>query len=64
MCRSARLSLQVSRICVGARNIKYLKFDIRFHLHPDVKIMKTQDEKSILVELENSGWKVHAVGRP
>ena len=36
---------------------KNLKFDIRFHLHPDAKVMKTQDNKSILVELEEEGWK-------
>ncbi len=36
---------------------KDIKFDIRFHLHPDVKVMKTQDNKSILIELEDEGWK-------
>ena len=36
---------------------KDVKFDIRFHLNPDSKVMKTQDNKSILVELENEGWK-------
>jgi len=34
-----------------------LKFDIRFHLEPDVKLMKTQDNKAILIELNNEGWK-------
>ena len=34
-----------------------VKFDIRFHLDPDSKVMKTQDNKSILIELENEGWK-------
>ncbi len=34
-----------------------LKFDIRFHLEPNVKLMKTQDNKAILIELENEGWK-------
>ena len=37
--------------------IKNIKFDIRFHLDPRTKIMKTQDNKSILIELENEGWK-------
>ena len=32
-------------------------FDIRFHLSPDTKVMKTQDNKSILIELEDEGWK-------
>ncbi|MDA9665318.1 heparinase II/III-family protein [Candidatus Pelagibacter sp.] len=38
-------------------NSKNIKFDIRFHLNPDAKVMKTQDNKSILVELEDEGWK-------
>jgi uncharacterized heparinase superfamily protein len=33
------------------------KFDIRFHLEPNVKLMKTQDNQSILIELEDEGWK-------
>ena len=33
------------------------KFDIRFHLTPNVKLMKTQDNKSILIELDDEGWK-------
>ena len=38
-------------------NSKDIKFDIRFHLHPNAKVMKTQDNKSILIELEDEGWK-------
>ena len=34
-----------------------IKFDIRFHLDPSSKVMKTQDNKSILIELEEEGWK-------
>ena len=34
-----------------------IKFDLRFHLEPLVKLMKTQDNKTILIELENEGWK-------
>ena len=34
-----------------------IKFDIRFHLEPNSKVMKTQDNKSILIELEDEGWK-------
>ena len=33
------------------------KFNIRFHLDPSTKVMKTQDNKSILIELEGEGWK-------
>ena len=36
---------------------KDIKFDIRFHLNPNSKVMKTQDNKSILIELEDEGWK-------
>ena len=34
-----------------------IKFDIRFHLEPDGKLMKTQDNKAILIELNDEGWK-------
>ncbi len=34
-----------------------IKFDIRFHLEPNVKLMKTQNNKAILIELEDEGWK-------
>ena len=37
--------------------INNLKFDIRFHLEPNVKVMKTQDNKSILIDLDGEGWK-------
>ena len=33
------------------------KFDIRFHLEPGVKLMKTQDNRAILIELQDEGWK-------
>ena len=33
------------------------KFDIRFHVEPSVKLMKTQDNKTILIELFEEGWK-------
>ncbi|MBD1164862.1 heparinase II/III-family protein [Pelagibacterales bacterium SAG-MED13] len=33
------------------------KFEIRFHLEPSVKLMKTQDNKTILIELNDEGWK-------
>ncbi len=33
------------------------KFDIRFHVEPSVKLMKTQDNKTILIELYDEGWK-------
>ena len=36
---------------------KEIKFDIRFHLDPNSKVMKTQDNKSILIELGEEGWR-------
>ncbi len=44
------------------KNFKNSNFEIRFHLEPNVKIMKTQDGKSILIELENEGWKFSSPG--
>ncbi len=34
-----------------------IKFDIRFHLGPNIKLMKTQNNKAILIELDDEGWK-------
>ena len=42
---------------LGAKKNSNLKFEIRFHLEPGVKLMKTQDNKSILIELDDEGWK-------
>jgi uncharacterized heparinase superfamily protein len=42
---------------IKKKKFKSTNFEIRFHFEPGVKITKTQDEKSILIELENSGWK-------
>jgi len=39
------------------KNNYNLKFDIRFHLEPNIKLMKTQDNKSILIELDDEGWR-------
>ncbi len=39
------------------KNFKPTNFEIRFHLVPEAKVTKTLDEKSVLIELENSGWK-------
>tara|TARA_Y100000817_G_C16855496_1_gene543821 strand:+ start:1290 stop:2918 length:1629 start_codon:yes stop_codon:yes gene_type:complete len=39
------------------KNFKSSQFDIRFHLSPESKLTKTQDEKTVLIELENSGWR-------
>ena len=42
---------------IKKRNFKSSNFEIRFHLMPGTKITKTYDGRSILIELENSGWK-------
>ena len=42
---------------IKKRNNYNYKFDIRFHVEPKVKLMKTQDNKTILLELNNEGWK-------
>ena len=42
---------------ISKNDIRNLKFEIRFHLEPDVKLMKTLDGKSILIELDGEGWK-------
>ena len=42
---------------ISKKNISNLKFDIRFHLNPSAKIMKTQDNKSIFIDVKNEGWK-------
>ena len=36
---------------------KKLKFDIRFHLNLSSKVMKTQNNKTILIDLEEEGWR-------
>ena len=37
---------------IKKRNFKSSNFEIRFHLEPNIKIMKTQDGKSIFIGLE------------
>tara|TARA_B110000008_G_scaffold273820_1_gene308680 strand:+ start:4 stop:1635 length:1632 start_codon:yes stop_codon:yes gene_type:complete len=45
---------------ISKNDIKNLKFEIRFHLEPNIKIMKTQDNKSILIDLDGEGWKFNS----
>ncbi len=35
---------------------RQIKFNIRFHLYPNSKVMKTQNNKFILIQLEDEGW--------
>lgn len=37
-----------------------LKFEIRFHLEPSTKVMKTQDNKSIFIDIDGEGWKFNS----
>ena len=36
---------------------KEINFEIRFHLDPKTRVMKTQDNKSIYIECNNEAWK-------
>ena len=42
---------------IKKKNFKVTNFEIRFHLLPNIKVTKLQDNKSVLIELENSGWR-------
>ena len=46
----------IDKIIKKKTNRNY-KFDIRFHVEPNIKLMKTQDNKTILIELHDEGWK-------
>ncbi len=41
-------------------NFKKSIFSIRFHFMPNAKLTKTQDNHTVLIELENSGWKFYS----
>jgi uncharacterized heparinase superfamily protein len=45
---------------ISKNSLKNLKFEIRFHLEPNIKTMKTQDSKSILIDLDGEGWKFNS----
>ena len=45
---------------ISKNGVKNLKFEIRFHLEPNIKIMKTQDNRSILIDLDGEGWKFNS----
>ncbi|MDC0216342.1 heparinase II/III-family protein, partial [Candidatus Pelagibacter sp.] len=47
---------------IKKNNFKSSNFEVRFHLDPSHKIMKTQDGKSILIDIENEGWKFTSEG--
>ncbi len=41
-------------------NFKKSIFNIRFHFIPNAKLTKTQDNNTVLIELENSGWRFYS----
>ena len=45
---------------ISKNDIRHLKFVIRFHLDPGVKVMKTLDNKTILIDLDGEGWKFNS----
>ena len=45
---------------IKKKNFKPSNFEIRFHLMPNAKVTKTLDNKTVLIELENSGWKFYS----
>tara|TARA_Y100000389_G_scaffold113680_1_gene110815 strand:- start:1991 stop:3598 length:1608 start_codon:yes stop_codon:yes gene_type:complete len=45
---------------ISKKNNKSLKFEIRFHLEPSVKVMKTQDNKTIFIDIDGEGWKFYS----
>ncbi len=47
---------------IKKKNFKSSNFEIRFHLEPTTKIMKTKDQKSIFIDIENEGWKFSSEG--
>ena len=42
---------------ISKNKIINLKFEIRFHLKPNIKIMKTQNNKSIFIDIDGEAWK-------
>ena len=42
---------------ISKNKLESKKYDVRFHMEPGVKLTKTLDNKTILIEIDNSGWK-------
>ena len=42
-------------------NSKHSNFEIRFHLDPEAKVMKTQDGRSIYIGLNGEGWRFTSI---
>ena len=44
---------------IKKKNFISTSFEIRFHLLPNSKVTKIQDNQTVLIELENSGWRFY-----
>lgn len=42
---------------IRKKNGKEMNFEIRFHLDPKARVMKTQDKETIFIECNNEAWK-------
>ena len=42
---------------IKKKNFKSSNFEVRFHLDPEAKVMKTQDKNSIFIQIDQEGWK-------
>ena len=49
---------------IRKKKFKSTNFEIRFHFDPGTKITKTQEGKTILIELLNSGWRFFCKDHP
>ena len=45
------------------KNFKSSSFEIRFHLYPGTKVLKTVDGQTVLFEIENTGWKFTCINQ-
>ena len=45
---------------IQKKNNKSYNFEIRFHLIPETKIMKTQDNKTIYIDVHGEGWRFNS----
>ena len=42
---------------ISNKKLNSKNYDIRFHMEPSAKLTKTLNNKTILIEIENSGWR-------
>ena len=44
---------------INKKKDKQINFEIRFHLDPITKLMKTQDKSSVFIDCNNEAWKFY-----